>query len=62
MTLPQPLFADRGEAGRLLAERLAGRVLGNAVVYALPRGGVPVALESVCGRLLVGGRLTTGLR
>lgn len=45
MTLPQPLFADRGQAGRLLAERLAGRVSGNAVVYALPRGGVPVAFE-----------------
>jgi len=39
------LFADRTEAGRYLARRLAGRVDGAVVVYALPRGGVPIALE-----------------
>lgn len=38
-------FGDRAEAGRLLAERLAGMGLARPVVYALPRGGVPVALE-----------------
>lgn len=39
-------FHDRREAGRKLAERLvsyAGR--GDAIVLALPRGGVPVAYE-----------------
>jgi predicted phosphoribosyltransferase len=41
-----PLFRDRSDAGRFLAERLeeyAGR--GDLVVLALPRGGVPVAYE-----------------
>src|SRR5437764_384047 len=40
------LFANRSEAGRLLASRLAD--LGNrddVVVLALPRGGVPVGYE-----------------
>lgn len=39
-------FRDRSEAGRLLAERLrlyAGRP--DTIVFALPRGGVPVAAE-----------------
>ena len=35
-------FADRAEAGRLLAERLAGLALHAPLVLALPRGGVPV--------------------
>ena len=38
------LFADRAEAGRLLAERLTSLPRERLVVLALPRGGVPVAL------------------
>ena len=39
-------FADRAEAGELLAERLtAYRDRDDVVVLALPRGGVPVARE-----------------
>lgn len=38
-------FADRAEAGRMLAGRLAELRLDQPIVYALPRGGVPVALE-----------------
>jgi putative phosphoribosyl transferase len=38
-------FADRAEAGQLLGERLAQMQLGNPVVLALPRGGVPVAAQ-----------------
>jgi len=44
------MFTDRTDAGRQLAERLAKLELENPVVYALPRGGVPVAAE-VAGRL-----------
>ncbi|MFI4974941.1 MAG: erythromycin esterase family protein [Caulobacterales bacterium] len=40
-----PLFKDRAEAGRRLAERLAQLVLKNPVIYALPRGGVALAVE-----------------
>jgi putative phosphoribosyl transferase len=36
------MFADRHEAGVLLAEELAKLDLGTALVVALPRGGVPV--------------------
>jgi putative phosphoribosyl transferase len=39
------IFADRAEAGRLLAERLAGMELAAPLVLALPRGGVPVGAE-----------------
>jgi putative phosphoribosyl transferase len=39
------LFADRAEAGQLLAERLAVLQLQQPLVLALPRGGVPVAAE-----------------
>lgn len=45
MTPDAPLFADRAEAGRRLAQELAARRLGPVIVYALPRGGVPVARE-----------------
>lgn len=36
---------DRREAGRLLAQRVAALKLERPIVYALPRGGVPVAAE-----------------
>jgi putative phosphoribosyl transferase len=39
------IFADRAEAGRSLAERLAALHLDAPLVLALPRGGVPVAAE-----------------
>lgn len=38
-------FADRREAGKALARVLTARRLVDPVVLALPRGGVPVALE-----------------
>jgi putative phosphoribosyl transferase len=43
----EPLFQDRHDAGRELAERLTGHLdrLAGAVVLALPRGGVPVGYE-----------------
>ncbi len=39
------MFDDRAQAGRLLGEALRDRGFGEAVVLALPRGGVPVAAE-----------------
>jgi predicted phosphoribosyltransferase/dienelactone hydrolase len=36
-------FTSREQAGLVLARVLAGRTFANPVVYALPRGGVPVA-------------------
>ena len=38
-------FADRTEAGKELAKQLVARKLDDPVVLALPRGGVPVAVE-----------------
>lgn len=38
-------FATREDAGRELGERLATMNIANPVVLALPRGGVPVAVE-----------------
>lgn len=38
-------FTDRAEAGRILAERVAGLRLSDPLVLALPRGGVPIAHE-----------------
>jgi putative phosphoribosyl transferase len=40
-----PPFSDRSDAGRRLAKALAAKGLDNVAVYALPRGGVPVARE-----------------
>ena len=40
-----PTFANRSEAGRVLARVLARKHLADPVVLALPRGGVPVAAE-----------------
>jgi predicted phosphoribosyltransferase len=46
MTTIQLPFQDRTEAGRLLAAELASRKLpDNAIVLALPRGGLPVGVE-----------------
>lgn len=43
---PHPPYADRREAGRALADALASRHWeAPPVVLALPRGGVPVAVE-----------------
>jgi predicted phosphoribosyltransferase len=44
-TRPRQHFADRADAGRQLARRFAAGRLDRPVIYALPRGGVPVALE-----------------
>src|SRR6266550_9613011 len=41
-----PLFRDRVEAGQILARRLKSVVVdSDALVLALPRGGVPVGFE-----------------
>ncbi len=39
------IFKDRTEAGKLLAEKLAGRIGKDGVVLAIPRGGVVVGAE-----------------
>lgn len=39
------MFADRADAGRQLAEVLLALDLDRPLIYALPRGGVPVAVE-----------------
>jgi predicted phosphoribosyltransferase len=39
------MFSDRRHAGRQLGARLVGHARVDSVVLALPRGGVPVALE-----------------
>lgn len=45
MTALAHRFADRAEAGRLLAQRLVEMPLADPVILALPRGGVPVGRE-----------------
>lgn len=45
MSVRLPEFADRTEAGRRLGEAVSDRVHGDVIVYAIPRGGAPVALE-----------------
>ena len=39
------IFDDRTAAGRLLADAVAARGFDDPIVYALPRGGVPLAVE-----------------
>lgn len=39
------LFRDRRDAGKQLAQKFEGRSYSEAIVLALPRGGVPVAEE-----------------
>jgi predicted phosphoribosyltransferase len=41
----EPLFRDRADAGKRLAERLEQYRKASPVVLAIPRGGVPVGLE-----------------
>lgn len=48
--MKQRVFENRREAGRLLAGVVARRKFPNPLVLALPRGGVPVAME-VAARL-----------
>jgi len=45
MSGAEMLFEDRREAGRRLAERLQSYANERPVVFALPRGGVPVGAE-----------------
>jgi len=44
------LFKDRRQAGSLLADKLLPFAAANPIVYALPRGGLPIA-EEVAQRL-----------
>lgn len=42
----EPIFRDRVEAGRILAERVSRSIQDpKSLVLALPRGGVPVGFE-----------------
>ena len=45
VTEPRPFYDDRQAAGKCLAELLFGLVDKSAIVLAIPRGGVPVAVE-----------------
>jgi putative phosphoribosyl transferase len=42
---PTPLFRDRADAGKELAERVQKLALSDVVVLAIPAGGVPVGAE-----------------
>ena len=46
----RPPFQNRIDAGRALAQSLAKDRGGDAVIFAIPRGGIPVAVE-VAGKL-----------
>lgn len=46
----EPPYLNRIDAGRVLARGLKQERNGDAVVFAIPRGGIPVAVE-VAGRL-----------
>lgn len=50
MTGQQPIFENRHDAGKQLAEKLAGYAGKSVVVLAIPNGGVPVGIE-VAGAL-----------
>lgn len=39
------MFTDRADAGRQLAAELTGLASEHPIIYALPRGGVPVGIE-----------------
>jgi len=39
------IFENRADAGRKLAEKLSGYKTENSVIFALPRGGIPVGRE-----------------
>ena len=39
-------FLDRGAAGRALADALVAKNYRDPVVLALPRGGVPIGIET----------------
>ena len=45
MDMVNQQFIDRADAGRVLAKLLADMELDHPLIYALPRGGVPVAVE-----------------
>lgn len=45
MTYHEPPFRDRIHAGRRLAESLKHYQNADALVFAIPRGGIPVAIE-----------------
>jgi putative phosphoribosyl transferase len=45
----QTVFRNRTDAGKRLAEKLAEYQGSDAVVFAIPRGGVPVAVAVVAG-------------
>lgn len=45
MHLTEPPFVDRRDAGRLLADHLKVYQKTGTAVFAIPRGGVPVAVE-----------------
>jgi putative phosphoribosyl transferase len=45
MTDQRPPYRNRAEAGRILADHLPEYRGSDAIVFAIPRGGVPVAVE-----------------